>query len=310
VNHPLPERDRNRRSADPDRTSGRGRAVPGAGRLACGVAAHSAGSRQITTGAPLLAHLRALQHALVGHVKTYRTEERVANNRLASGAGIAAAAPLFAHGRAEGGNWQYWPALVLAQLGFLYQTDHEHQHHGANCGRDQAPDQSTGSDAEGTKEPASYESANNAQDKISYQAVAAAFHQLSGQPAGYQADDEKPKKMHVTLPPCELRRRSGVANSFEQSWRNWMAGAIGSATWLSHCCATVGPRSFGAHVGQLFLAGLLRYAGRSRSLRLIAKSSGGARAQCRKARRLRARTNQFSTFGNRRAARNAVRSGT
>jgi hypothetical protein len=44
----------------------------------------------------------------------------------------------------------------------------------------------------------------------------------------------------------------------------------------SHQYATVGPRSFGARVGQPSLAGLLRYASRSRGSRLIAKRSDGA----------------------------------
>ena len=83
-----------------------GRAVPGVVRLVGGVAAHSAWSSQVATGAPLLAHARAWQRVLVDHVKTYRKGKRAANNRSASGAGIAAGAPRFAHVCASRGGWQ------------------------------------------------------------------------------------------------------------------------------------------------------------------------------------------------------------
>ena len=80
----------------------------------------------------------------------------------------------------------------------------------------------------------------------------------------------------------------------------------------SHWCATVRPGSFGARVAQPSLALLFRsaVAGRSSVLRLIEKRSGGSRLKCNQARRLRAKTHQSGTSGNRGAARNAVRSGT
>jgi hypothetical protein len=80
----------------------------------------------------------------------------------------------------------------------------------------------------------------------------------------------------------------------------------------SHRCATVRPRAGGARVGQPSLTGWFRSAavGRSWVLCSIGKSGDGARAQCKKARRLRAKTHQSSTPRNHRAARNAVRSGT
>jgi len=172
---------------------------------------------------------------------------------------IATRAPQSAHVCAEPRTWQSWLTQGPHQLGSLDQTNQEQQHNGSGRRSDQAPDQSTTADAKGAKEPASHESANNAKDQISDQTVAAAFHQLSGKPAGHQADDEKPQKIHVDLPRCEPRRRSEVANSFEQSWRTWRTGAIGSSAALGHRC-TVGPRSFGARVGQPSLAGLLRLA--------------------------------------------------
>lgn len=116
---------------------------------------------------------------------------------LQASGGLAPGAPQSAHVRAGGGTWQYWPTQVLAQLGSLNQTDQEHQHHGSDCRSDQAPDQSTCTEAKSTKDPTSYESANDAEDQISNQSVAAAFHQQSGKPAGHQADDEKPQKMHI-----------------------------------------------------------------------------------------------------------------
>src|ERR1022692_1724590 len=53
--------------------------------------------------------VRASRRVLVdGNVKTYRKGKPVANNRSASGAGIAAVAPRFAHVRAERAAWQCW----------------------------------------------------------------------------------------------------------------------------------------------------------------------------------------------------------
>jgi hypothetical protein len=55
------------------------------------------------------------QQALVGGlVKTYRKEELAANNRSASGAGVAAGAPQFAHVRTLRGGWKYRTTAVLA----------------------------------------------------------------------------------------------------------------------------------------------------------------------------------------------------
>ena len=69
---------------------------------------------QKATGALVLARVRALPPLLLGgNVKTYRKEKRAAGNRLATGAGIAAGAPQFAHVRAEWDDWRYWPTRAL-----------------------------------------------------------------------------------------------------------------------------------------------------------------------------------------------------
>jgi hypothetical protein len=102
MNRPMPARDRSHRKAATGRTSRSARAVPGVVRLARGVTAHSAGRSQVTAVAPLLALVCISRRELLGNVKTYRTGKRVANNRMASGAGIATGAPQVAHVRAEG----------------------------------------------------------------------------------------------------------------------------------------------------------------------------------------------------------------
>lgn len=192
-----------------------------------------------------------------GNVKSYRKEKRAANNRSAVGDKTTTAAPTFAHARALEGNWQHSPAQVLAQLRFFNQTDQEHQHHSSDCRSDQAPDQSAGVDAKGTEDPTSYEGADNAEDQIPNQAVAAAFHQLSGKPASHQADEEKPQEMHIILPPCEpahqIRRRelartimaqmgdgcNRVCCGFRHRWRTFGACAFGRrrvGVWANGGC--------------------------------------------------------------------------
>jgi hypothetical protein len=85
-----------------------------------------------------------------------------------------------------------------------------------------------------------------------------------------------------SLPRGDLRHRKSDPGGPSRSARTvpcsgGLVGGVAAAARNSHCCATVGPRSFGARIGEPSLAELLRYAGRSRGLRLIEKSRGGAR---------------------------------
>jgi len=188
---------------------------------------------------PLFAQARRLRYETGSNVSPYRKKNWAGHNTFAGPTGIATRVPRLAHVRAERGACRYWPSQRLAQLDSLDQTDHEKQHHGSDGRRDQASDQSTGADAKGAKEPAAYESANNAEDKISNQAVAAASHQLSSKPARHQADEKKPQEIHIPLPPCELRGRSCVTQPVRTIMAQMDGGRNGvkqEPTWGKRPC--------------------------------------------------------------------------
>ena len=90
--------------------------------------------------------------------------------------------------------------------------------------------------------------------------------------------------MNSSMPRGDIRHQNTATGRPSRSARTvpcsgGLVGGVAGAARNSHCCSTVGPGSFGARVGQSSLAGLFRSAaaGNSAVLRLIERSSGGAR---------------------------------
>jgi hypothetical protein len=106
---------------------------------------------------------------------------------------------------------------VVAILRSLDQTDQEQQDHGPDGCRDQSPDQPTGEDSKHPEEPATYEGSNHPYDQISDEAVAATFHQLSGNPTGNNSYNEKPQEMHIACFPFAPLKYASWRELVEQS---------------------------------------------------------------------------------------------
>jgi hypothetical protein len=77
-----------------------------------------------------------------------------------------------------------------------HKADEEKKYHSADDGHHQISDGAIGLHTEKLEEESAHEGANDTYDDVTHEAEAIAAHKFSGNPAGYQTDDEEPKDVH------------------------------------------------------------------------------------------------------------------
>src|SRR4051812_22588529 len=72
----------------------------------------------------------------------------------------------------------------------------EQEQHGSDRGNDELPEQVAATNSQKAKERATQERSDDADDEVADEAVTAAFHDLGGEPAGRQTDQQEPEQIH------------------------------------------------------------------------------------------------------------------
>src|ERR1700689_3851422 len=88
----------------------------------------------------------------------------------------------------------------LLQLSALKQADQQKQHHRADNSHHELPDQSVGGKPQQAEYPTAEERTDNSHDQVNQDTHAVAFHDLSGEEADEDTDQNFPKQPH-SLPP-------------------------------------------------------------------------------------------------------------